>query len=125
MNLADSIRNGGISFEDQNTAPAGNFDTYSVTTGNVLTANMVTLPDNGTIAFSADGSFDYTPVEGFTGTDTFTYVADDGSVSSGEIAVSIGVGSVSEDSSEEDEALIQAVDVALALLVSDADADSP
>lgn len=141
VNLADCIRNGDTSFEDQNTAPSGNVDAYSVTTGNVLTvevamgvlandedidgdlltANMVTLPDNGTIAFSPDGSFVYTPIEGFTGTDSFTYVADDGSVTCEEIAVSVTVGSGCEGSPEEDEASIQAVDAALALLASDAD----
>ncbi|TGV62728.1 hypothetical protein EN803_36865, partial [Mesorhizobium sp. M2D.F.Ca.ET.160.01.1.1] len=32
----------------------------------------------GTLALNADGSFTYTPIAGFTGTDSFTYRAFDG-----------------------------------------------
>lgn len=34
-------------------------------------------PDYGTLRLGADGSFTYTPEAGFTGTDTFTYLAQD------------------------------------------------
>ncbi|HBO44873.1 MAG TPA: calcium-binding protein, partial [Planctomycetaceae bacterium] len=43
-----------------------------------LTAALVTGPSHGTLALEADGSFSYTPNDGFHGTDTFTYAADDG-----------------------------------------------
>ena len=36
---------------------------------------QVDSPLNGTLTLSADGSFTYTPFEGFTGTDSFTYIA--------------------------------------------------
>ncbi len=42
-----------------------------------LTARLVEGPSNGTLVLRSDGSFDYTPNEGFVGTDTFTYVAAD------------------------------------------------
>ena len=38
-----------------------------------LTAELATLPANGTVALNPDGSFTYTPNTGFTGTDSFTY----------------------------------------------------
>jgi len=46
--------------------------------GDPLTATLVSAPVNGTFAFNADGSFDYTPFLDFNGTDSFTYRADDG-----------------------------------------------
>ena len=35
-------------------------------------------PTNGTLSLSANGSFTYTPNSGFSGTDTFRYVANNG-----------------------------------------------
>jgi hypothetical protein len=46
--------------------------------GDKLTAAAVTQPDFGTLHLAANGSFTYTPVAGFTGTDSFTYQATDG-----------------------------------------------
>ena len=43
-----------------------------------LTAVLETGPANGTLVFSADGSFTYTPNLNFNGTDSFTYRASDG-----------------------------------------------
>jgi hypothetical protein len=42
-------------------------------------------------ALHADGGFDYQPEAGFTGTDTFTYAAQDGEVSSPETTVTVEV----------------------------------
>ena len=46
--------------------------------GDTLSAKMITLPAHGTINFSAEGSFVYTPRANFNGTDSFTYYANDG-----------------------------------------------
>lgn len=43
--------------------------------GAPLTAALVAGTANGTVELAADGSFTYTPVNGFVGTDTFTYTA--------------------------------------------------
>ena len=43
-----------------------------------LRAVRVTTPANGTVVLNADGSFVYTPKNGFTGMDTFTYKANNG-----------------------------------------------
>jgi VCBS repeat-containing protein len=46
--------------------------------GDLLTAIPVDNPTNGTLALNDDGSFTYTPNTDFSGTDSFTYVANDG-----------------------------------------------
>jgi hypothetical protein len=43
--------------------------------GTDLTASLVSGPVHGTLAVSADGSFEYTPAPGFAGTDSFQYLA--------------------------------------------------
>jgi Bacterial Ig domain len=52
--------------------------------GTVLTASPPSPPttNNGTVALQSDGSFTYTPFAGFSGTDTFTYTASDGQLTS-------------------------------------------
>ncbi len=46
--------------------------------GNPLTATVASAPLHGSLALSADGSFTYTPADGFVGTDSFFYVVSDG-----------------------------------------------
>ncbi|UMG94321.1 LamG-like jellyroll fold domain-containing protein [Nocardioides sp. TF02-7] len=59
--------------------------------GDDLTATNVTQPDNGDVTLDEDGSFTYTPDAGFSGTDTFTYTANDGSADSAPATVTITV----------------------------------
>ena len=47
--------------------------------GDALVAVLVGAPTNGSLTLDADGTFVYTPNSGFTGDDSFTYVASDGS----------------------------------------------
>ncbi len=58
---------------------------------NTLRAVQIEAPDNGTLKFNLDGSFDYTPTGGFLGTDTFVYVARDEHLESAATTVSIHV----------------------------------
>ena len=82
-------------------APAAVGDSYTVTAGatsNIATASGVLVndtdddslhaairaviasgPSHGSLTLNPDGSFSYTPAASFAGTDTFTYVANDGS----------------------------------------------
>ena len=46
--------------------------------GDTLVATIETTTSNGIISLNPDGSFAYQPNSGFLGTDSFTYVADDG-----------------------------------------------
>jgi VCBS repeat-containing protein/predicted outer membrane repeat protein len=64
--------------------------------GDPLSAVLINGPTNGTLSLDADGAFVYTPDAGFTGNDSFTYVANDGVASSAEATVSITVNAVNE-----------------------------
>ncbi|MEZ0327623.1 MAG: HYR domain-containing protein [Fimbriimonas sp.] len=59
--------------------------------GNALAVANSTPTPHGTVTVAADGSFTYTPNAGFTGTDTFTYHATDGTVESNLATVRIDV----------------------------------
>ena len=80
----------------QTTSPVATDDTFNTTPGGLLTveapgvlvndtdaegdslaAVLLTEPANGTLTLNRDGSFTYTPNNGFTGTDTFTYLAEE------------------------------------------------
>jgi hypothetical protein len=53
---------------------ANDFDRES----NPLSAVLVAGPQNGTLTFNSDGTFDYVPNTGFVGVDSFTYAVSDG-----------------------------------------------
>ncbi len=100
-----------VTVSNVNDAPVANDDSYSMnqdTTltvtapgvlgndtdadpGDTLNSTVVTFPTNGMLAPNADGSFMYTPNPGFTGVDTFTYKADDGTAESNVATVTITV----------------------------------
>jgi len=46
--------------------------------GDPITFSLVDGPANGTLVFNPDGSFTYTPNDGFDGSDSFTFIANDG-----------------------------------------------
>ncbi len=56
-----------------------------------LAAPSISGTANGTLTLNPDGSFSYTPNPGFVGTDTFIYVANDGTVNSDPVTVTITV----------------------------------
>ena len=64
--------------------------------GNRLSATVVENPANGGYSFTSDGSFTYTPLEGFNGTDSFTYTVSDGTSTSEPATVQINVGEVTD-----------------------------
>lgn len=47
--------------------------------GDTLSAILHTGPSNGTLVLNSNGSFTYTPADGYSGTDSFSYRAFDGS----------------------------------------------
>jgi alpha-tubulin suppressor-like RCC1 family protein len=59
--------------------------------GDVLSAVVVTNPANGALDLNSDGSFVYTPAAGFSGMDSFTYRASDGTLESNTATVTITV----------------------------------
>jgi VCBS repeat-containing protein len=64
--------------------------------GSAITAVLVAVPQNGTVSLNANGSFNYTPVANFNGTDAFTYSASDGSLTSGATTVTLLVQPVAD-----------------------------
>ena len=59
--------------------------------GDPLHGKLVSGTAHGELAFHTDGSFVYTPEEGFVGSDSFSYLADDGYASSEVVSVEIQV----------------------------------
>ncbi len=59
-----------------------------------LTAIIVTHPENGILFDNGDGTFTYIPDDGYSGPDSFTYMASDGSQVSPTTVVTITVASV-------------------------------
>ena len=71
--------------DDTATATAGQTLTVDATGGVLsndqgtgLTATVTKAPTHGTLTLGSDGSFTYTPTDGYSGPDSFTYTADDG-----------------------------------------------
>ena len=99
--------------------------------GDSLTAALVSGPSHGTLTLSADGSFTYTPEADYSGSDTFTYKASDGSLESNSATVTINVGSADETptgvadsySTDENTALTQAAPGVLSNDTGDSDGD--
>ncbi|MCA9010427.1 MAG: tandem-95 repeat protein [Planctomycetaceae bacterium] len=98
---------------NMNDAPVSNSDAYTIDAdtilivsspgilandsdidGDALTAVLVAGPSNGTLTLNSDGSLIYTPATGFSGSDSFTYVANDGFLDSNEATVFITVNPV-------------------------------
>ncbi len=63
----------------------------SAANGQTLSAILVSEPGNGSLTLNAEGSFSYTPVDDFVGTDSFMYFANDGTKDSTIATVSITV----------------------------------
>ncbi|MFO0820652.1 MAG: Ig-like domain-containing protein [Pirellulales bacterium] len=90
-----------VAVNDSYSTPASTALTIAVGSGvlandtdansNPLTAVLVANPTNGTLTLNANGSFTYTPTTGFSGSDSFTYKANDGSLDSNTATVTITV----------------------------------
>lgn len=97
--------------------------------GDMLTAQVLQGPAFGSLTFSKDGSFVYTPEEGFHGTDSFVYRATDGSAWSNAAVVTITVPKLNEaplaidDGYTIAESLVLTVSALDGLLANDSDGD--
>ena len=109
-NNVSNTANVSITVNSINDAPVAVADSYEVTQdtvlnvmspgvlandsdvdGDVLTAVLDTSTTNGALTLNADGSFSYTPNLTFTGSDSFTYHANDGAADSAIVMVTISV----------------------------------
>ncbi|MFK7820928.1 MAG: Ig-like domain-containing protein [Planctomycetaceae bacterium] len=78
---------------DYNSPATGNvLDNDSDADGDSLTVTLESAPSNGTLVLNPDGTYEYTPNDGFSGLDTFTYTVDDGEGGTDTAEVCIEVG---------------------------------
>jgi len=96
--------------------------------GDALTAILVSGPSNGTLTLNADGSFVYTPDADSSGTDGFTYKANDGAADSNIATVTITVNPVNDAPVAVDDAYAAAQNATLpvaapGVLANDTDPD--
>ena len=90
-----------IAANDQYIVPAGQALSVDAAAGvlandsdadnDTLIAQVVDQPSHGQLLLGADGTFQYTPATDYTGTDTFTYQANDGVADSNVATVAITV----------------------------------
>ncbi len=59
--------------------------------GDAITAQLVSAPLHGSLTLNSDGSFDYVPTPGYFGSDSFTYQASDGTLTSAVTTVTLNV----------------------------------
>jgi VCBS repeat-containing protein len=81
--------------------------------GDALTTAVVAGPSHGTVTVNANGSFTYTPAANYSGSDSFTYEARDGSSASAPATVTIAVASMPDPPVAENDAYATNEDTAL------------
>jgi VCBS repeat-containing protein len=83
--------------------------------GDSLHAVVGSAPSHGTLTLDADGSFVYAPAADYDGTDSFTYVASDGTLESDQATVTITITAANDGPTAADETYSTAEDTALAV----------
>src|SRR5262249_24550826 len=110
-------------------AAAGVLANDSDPDGDPLSTSLVTGPMNGTVTLNPDGSFNYVPGANFNGSDSFTYQASDGTLTSDPTTVAIGVCPVNDapttadDAYSLDQGTTLTVDATTGVLANDSDID--
>ncbi len=99
--------------------------------GNNIMAVLDTGVSHGTLTLNANGSFLYTPGANYTGTDSFTYHANDGALDSNIVTVAINITPVNDAPVAANDAYVVAEDTLLnvstygtGVLSNDADVDN-
>lgn len=106
-----------------NVSAAGVLSNDTDTELDPLTASLLTGPTNGSLTLNPDGSFTYTPNENFNGTDTFTYLANDGSYDSNTATVTITVNATNDEPVAQDDPVTTDEDTPITVSVLDNDSD--
>jgi VCBS repeat-containing protein len=93
--------------------------------GDALSAALASSPAHGTLTLNANGSFTYTPTGNFSGSDSFTYRASDGTVVSNLATVSLTVNSVNDApvAANDSATTLEDTVVTIPVLTNDSDVD--
>ena len=93
--------------------------------GAALTSVLGTAPSQGELTLNPDGSFTYVPAADFNGSDSFTYVANDGTLDSAEAVVAIAVNAVNDPPVASDDSAVTGRDTpaVIDVLANDSDVD--
>ncbi|MBW3671661.1 MAG: tandem-95 repeat protein, partial [Acidobacteria bacterium] len=91
--------------------------------GDSITAVLDTTVTNGTLTLNADGSFSYTPAADFSGTDNFSYHADDGVATSNVVTVTLTIGGTNDPPVAVDDSVTTNEDTAVTIDVLANDSD--
>ncbi len=129
----DPVNDAPVASDDQFTTHANNTLTIGLpgvlgndsdSDSSSITVRLVSLPSHGSLLLNPDGSFVYDPDAGYTGSDSFRYVANDGSLDSNEAEVRIDVSNLAptgvNDAFELDEGQLLSV-AAPGVLTNDSD----
>ncbi len=94
VNDAPVAANGSVVVDEDasitNAFPASDVD------GDVLSFAILTGPTHGSVVINANGTYTYTPNANYTGTDSFTFRANDGDLNSSAATVNVTVNAVND-----------------------------
>lgn len=106
-------------------APPGVLGNDADVDGDPLAAVLVAGPASGALSLNADGSFSYTPNAGFSGSESFTYVANDAVVDSNVATVTLTIAAVSNQAPvANDDNVIAHMNTSTVITVSANDTDA-
>jgi len=91
--------------------------------GNPLTAVLVTSPTRGTLSLAANGSFVYQPNPNVFGSDSFSYRANDGDLSSSPATVTITINPVNDAPVAHGQSVVTAEDALLPITLTGSDVE--
>ncbi|PXA04418.1 hypothetical protein DDZ13_07760 [Coraliomargarita sinensis] len=116
------IANDDSAASDEDNAVAITLTASDVDVGDTLSYSVVTGPANGSLSGTAP-NLTYTPVANFNGSDSFTFVANDGTVDSNTATVSITVNAVNDAPVAHDQSGTTNEDTAVAVTLTASDVE--
>ena len=99
LNIAavnDAPNADAASFSGSEDSPVNGMLSGSDIEGSALTYSLVSGPSNGGLTLNSDGTFTYSPNSNFNGSDSFTFVTNDGELDSATATVSLDIAAVND-----------------------------